>query len=49
MKVILTGSAQGIGLGILDLFLTEGHEVCAADLAYSESSFGPGRTHRDSD
>ena len=27
MKVILTGSAQGIGLGILELFLSEGHEA----------------------
>jgi NAD(P)-dependent dehydrogenase (short-subunit alcohol dehydrogenase family) len=47
MKVILTGSAQGIGLGILELFLAEGHEVCAIDPAYSESSFGPQRTHRE--
>lgn len=47
MKVILTGSAQGIGLGILELFLAEGHEVCAIDPAYSESSFGPRRAHRE--
>lgn len=45
MKVILTGSAQGIGLGILELFLAERHEVAALDPAYRQSSFGPGRTH----
>ena len=45
MKVILTGSAQGIGLGILELFLAEGHQVAALDPAYRQSSFGLGRTH----
>jgi NAD(P)-dependent dehydrogenase (short-subunit alcohol dehydrogenase family) len=44
MKVILTGAAQGIGLGILELFLAEGHEVAAVDPAYPKSSFGPGRS-----
>jgi NAD(P)-dependent dehydrogenase (short-subunit alcohol dehydrogenase family) len=47
MKVILTGSAQGIGLGILELFLAEGHDVAAIDPAYRESSFGAGRAHRE--
>jgi NAD(P)-dependent dehydrogenase (short-subunit alcohol dehydrogenase family) len=45
MKVIVTGSAQGIGLGILELFLTEGHEVAAVDPAYGKNSFGAGRSH----
>ena len=43
MKVILTGSGQGIGLGILELFLAEGHEVAAVDPAYETTSFGEGR------
>jgi NAD(P)-dependent dehydrogenase (short-subunit alcohol dehydrogenase family) len=47
MKVILTGSAQGIGLGILELFLAEGHEVSAVDPAYPKSSFGEDRAHRE--
>ena len=45
MKVILTGSAQGIGLGILELFLAEGHEVAAVDPVYAKSSFGEGRAY----
>lgn len=47
MKVIVTGSAQGIGLGILELFLAEGHDVAAVDPAYRESSFGADRAHRE--
>src|SRR5260370_31512189 len=47
MKVILTGSAQGIGLGILELFLAEGHEVSAVDPAYSKSNFGEDRAQRE--
>lgn len=45
MKVIVTGSGQGIGLGILELFLAEGHEVAAVDPTYGQSSFGEGRSH----
>ena len=45
MKVILTGSAQGIGLGILELFLAQGHEVAAVDPAYADSSYGEARAH----
>lgn len=45
MKVILTGSGQGIGLGILELFLAEGHDVCAVDPAYGKDDYGTGRSH----
>ena len=45
MKVILTGTGQGIGLGILELFLAEGHDVSAVDPAYGQDDYGPGRTH----
>lgn len=45
MKVILTGSGQGIGLGILELFLAEGHDVSAVDPAYGKDDFGKGRSH----
>ena len=47
MKVILTGSGQGIGLGMLQLFLAEGHDVCAIDPAYETTSFGERRTAKE--
>ena len=47
MKVILTGSGQGIGEGILELFLAEGHEVAAVDPAYEKTDFGPGRASKE--
>lgn len=47
MKVILTGSGQGIGLGILELFLAEGHEVSAVDPAYGQDDFGPERANKE--
>ena len=34
MKVVITGTFQGIGLAIKEVFRAAGHQICAADSAY---------------
>lgn len=38
MKVVITGTFQGIGLAMKEVFLAAGHEVCVADYAYEADS-----------
>ena len=40
LRVIVTGAAQGIGLGIFEHFVSAGHDVCALDPAYPSDAFG---------